>query len=71
MNLKFLNFDCVFCFGSLNIGLSVFNNMFCMLKYTWLKMMTFVLLSVSEVYEDGLVIPTEMYASLVSNLKNM
>jgi hypothetical protein len=37
VNLKFLNFDCVFCFleaWSLNVGFSVFNNMFCMLKYT-------------------------------------
>jgi hypothetical protein len=33
-------------------------------------MMTFVLLSVSEVDEDASIVPTEMYASLVSNVKN-
>jgi hypothetical protein len=34
-------------------------------------MMNFVLLNVSEVDEDASIAPTQMYASLVSNVKNM
>jgi hypothetical protein len=34
-------------------------------------MMTFVLVSVSEIDEDASIAPTQMYASLVSDVTNM
>jgi hypothetical protein len=34
-------------------------------------MINFVLLNVSEVDEDALIAPIQMYASLVSDVKNM
>jgi hypothetical protein len=34
-------------------------------------MMTFVLLNISEVDEDASIAPTQMYASLVLDVKNM
>jgi hypothetical protein len=38
--------------------------------FRWLKMTTFVLLSMSEVDEDASIVPTEMNASLVSDVKS-